>query len=150
MVKIISKLTIIYVCVACFLSCTYREKKLQKFTALFSTNSSIESKYGSGVYNVDSLHLVFFAKEAHSMLCIYNKDTLRTYNDSINLKISTIPLRLSLIPTAFRAYKKYSNSWHKPKGQLSSFHSIKILCYSDSILTDSLTCSYVLGAIEKD
>ena len=150
MVKIISKLTIIYVCVACFLSCTYREKKLQKFTALFSTNSSIESKYGSGVYNVDSLHLVFFAKEASSMLCIYNNDTLRTYNDSIDLKISTIPLRLSLIPTAFRAYKKYSNSWHRPKGQLSSFHSIKILCYSDSILTDSLTCNYVLGAIERD
>ena len=150
MKKLISKLTIICVFTCCFFGCNFSDNKIYKYANLFSTSSLIQSSFPSGVYSADSLDLTFFGPEATKMIGIYNDDTLMVNNDSIDLKIGLKSLRLSLIPSAAKQYRQYVNTWHSPKGKLSSFHQVKIIQFKDDLIVDSLTCNYILGASNKD
>ena len=84
------------------------------------------------------------------MVCVYNKDTVEIVGSTIGLIIGLDELKVSLIPSAAKVYKQYSNTWHSPKGKLSSFHSVKVFQYNEGVLIDSITCNYILGSSSKD
>ena len=104
----------------------------------------------SGVYNSEILDLEFKGFGATSMVCVYNKDTVEIVGSTIGLIIGLDELKVSLIPSAAKVYKQYSNTWHSPKGKLSSFHSVKVFQYNEGVLIDSITCNYILGSSSKD
>jgi hypothetical protein len=150
MKKHISKLTIICVFTLCFLGCDFSDNEICKYANLYSSNSSIVPTISSGVYNSEFLDLEFKGAGATNMIYVYNKDTVEIAGSTIGLKIGLDELKVSLIPSAAKVYRQYSNTWHSPKGKLSSFHSVKVFQYNEGILIDSITCSYILGSSSKD
>ena len=150
MKKHISKLTIICLFTLCLLGCDSSDNEICKYANLYSSNSSIVPTISSGVYNSEFLDLEFKGSGATNMVCVYNKDTVETAGSTIGLKIGLDELKVSLIPSAAKVYRQYSNTWHSPKGKLSSFHNVKVFQYNEGILIDSIACSYILGSSSKD